>query len=236
MSDSGPDISGSDRAKIGTYEPPLVGAAPIRPDPSVYAHLASIPGLTSTISDILDDLGYRLAVPAGVIAPILPGRTVVGPVITLRYLPIRDPGLDKSSRLAHRAAFARAEPGDVLVIEGDPDGAYSVLGGLAAFEAQRAGLAGCLVDGAVRDIDQIAHYGIPVWARSRTPMTGRSRLEAVSLNMPVRFAGIQVQAGDIAVADSSGICFVPPEVLDRVCREAARLHGEESRITSRTTG
>jgi 4-hydroxy-4-methyl-2-oxoglutarate aldolase len=216
------------RSQFGSYQPPLVGEQPDRPDSGLYGQLLGIPGLSSTVSDVLDRLGYHLAVPATYISPLVPGSAVVGPAITLRYLPVRDPGRNGPSRLAHQAAFATAQAGDILVVEGDRDGIYSVMGGLAARDARKVGLAACLVDGAVRDVDEILAAGLPVWSRGTTPITGRNRLEGASLNMPIRFGGVQVQPGDIVVADASGICFVPREALEEVCREVLEIHEEES--------
>lgn len=185
---------------------------------------------------MLDDLGYRLAVPTTEIAPLNRGMRIAGPALTLRYLPQRQVRAEAPARLAHNSAFNRAQRGDVLVIEGDDRARYSVLGGLAAFNAHEKGLAACLVDGAVRDVDEISQYSLGVWSRGTTCLTGRGRLEGVSLNLPIRFAGVQVHPGDIVVADESGICFVPPEVLGEVCRQVLAIHDEELNITQRSEG
>lgn len=197
----------------------------------MYARLTEIPGLSSTVSDVLDDLGYQLVVPTTEIAPLNRGIRVIGPAVTLRYLPQRQISIGGVARLAHMSAFERAERGDVLVIEADDIARYSVFGGLAALTAQKRGLAACLVDGAVRDIDEISQSGLEVWSRGTTCITGRGRLEGFSLNLPIGFAGVQVRPGDTVVADDSGICFIPPEALEEVCRQVVAIHDEELNIT-----
>jgi 4-hydroxy-4-methyl-2-oxoglutarate aldolase len=203
--------------------------------PELLAQLRGVPGLTATASDVLDELGLRLAVPAGTLAPRSAAGTVAGHAVTLAYLPERrthrlaleesaDPGL------AHLTAFDAAAPGDVVVI--DARGDASVLGGMATHAALAAGVAGCIVDGAVRDLGEIRALGLPVWSRSVTPVTGKWRLQAVSVNRPVACAGVQVRPGDLALADETGICFGPAElagqVVERVLevarREAAELN------------
>lgn len=214
------------------HQPPFVHelAAP-RPDPGVVAALREVSGLASAVSDELDARGLRGAVPATQAPPLLDAR-VVGPALTLRYLPERlRPGRlaaeGSSGRLGNQALAAAARPGDVLVIDGGGSTGASLLGGVAAAEALRAGVVAALVDGAVRDVDEIVAAGLPTWAVARTPVTGRRRMEAVELNGWVAFRGAQVRPGDLVVADSSGICFVPPEVFPEI---AAAVLGQPAPV------
>jgi regulator of RNase E activity RraA len=104
---------------------------------------------------------------------------------------------------------------------------------MAALAASKAGIAGCVVDGAVRDLAEIRAVGLPVWSRSLTPRTGKWRLEAVAINEPVMCGGVQVHAGDLMVADESGICFFPlpfaaqavARIIEVAAAEAARFAG-----------
>ncbi len=199
--------------------------------------LRGVPGLTATASDVLDELGLRLAAPAGTLAPRAAGAPVAGHVVTLAYLPERRTprqALDESADpgLAHLTAFDAAAPGDIVVIDARGAEDVSVLGGMATQAAIAAGVAGCIVDGAIRDLGEIRALGLPVWSRSVTPVTGKWRLQAVAVNRPIACAGVQVRAGDLALADETGVCFVPAElagqvverVLDVARREAAELN------------
>jgi len=199
------------------------------PDPGLVAELRAVTGLTSTVSDTLDELGIRLAVPAAAINLVgIPTQAavVIGRVLTIRYLPLRNaPGLgDTSSRLANGVVIEMASPGDVLAISAPPGIPGSVMGGLALAAGRAAGLAGVIVDGHVRDIDELNAIGLPVWAAAVTPITGRGRLEAVEINGPIGVGPAHVIAGDVAVADLSGIAFIPAdrfvEVANRILRRA----------------
>src|SRR5262249_11764582 len=159
--------------------------------------------------------------------------TVVGQVQTLAYLPSRRhvlyDGHDQSPpRLAHLALYRLSRAGDVAVIDARMETPVSVLGRLAANAAAPLGLARLIADGAVRDVDQIAAAGLPLWSRSVTPRSGKSRAEAVSVNAPVQCGGVQVAPGDLAVADATGICFVPVELVDDVAARVLEVTAAEA--------
>ena len=190
-------------------------------DLAVVAALLEVSGLASAVSDELDARGLRGAVPASMAPPLVPGSKVIGPALTLRYLPERSTAAQliasgSAGHLGNAALAAAARKGQVAVIDGGGVTEVSLLGGLAAADAQAAGIVAALVDGAVRDIDEIVATGLPVWAAARTPASGRRRMEAVELNGWIGFGGVQVRPGDVAVADDSGISFVPPERFTEV--------------------
>jgi regulator of RNase E activity RraA len=203
--------------------------------PDRLAAVAALTGLSSTASDVLDELGYALSVSTDVLKQRTGRARVVGQALTIRYLPERrsssHPELRHSqSRLTHHAAFAMAQPGDVAVIEVGGGLAVSVFGGIAAQSAIQSGLAACIVDGGIRDLEQIQDLGLHVWARFLTPTTGKWRVEAVSINQPVACGGVQVHAGDLVIADETGLCFVPIAVaeaaIDRIL-EVTRQEAEQ---------
>jgi regulator of RNase E activity RraA len=208
-----------------------------RQEPAVIARFLALTDLCSTVSDVLDELGVGAAVPAHDLAPIADGQRICGPAITLRYVPVGGSpgalyGRGEKPLLADRELYGVGEAGDVGVFDCGGIRDWSVLGGLSASWAQRLGIAGCIVDGGVRDVDSVRAMGFPVWSRGRTPITGRQRMEAVEINGTVRIGPAQVRPGDLVVADGTGVCVVPAEhigaVLDR-CEESERA---ESRVLS----
>lgn len=204
-----------------------------RLDQDLLDRLAQLPGLTPTASDVLDGLGCQLVVSGDVLQPRVPGRSVAGHAVTLRYLPERRAVLlpetrREPSRLAHESAFAACETGDVLVIDACGIEGISTLGGMAAIKAARAGVAGVVVDGGIRDLDEIRAVGVPAWSRSITPRTGKWRLEAVAVNGPVCCRGVQVLPGDLVLADDSGVCFIPIEIADVAVAEILVVGERES--------
>jgi regulator of RNase E activity RraA len=108
----------------------------------------------------------------------------------------------------------QGEPGDVLVIQGLRH--ISNMGGIMASLAKRQGLVGAVVDGGVRDVGQSRRIGFPVWSRDISPITGKWRCVTVEVNGPVSIAGIAVRPGDLVIADETGTCFVPQELITKV--------------------
>jgi regulator of RNase E activity RraA len=179
----------------------------------------------------MDEMGLPLVVGADVIQPRTPGSRIAGHAVTLRYLPERRRAEGETSRFAHHVAFDLCSAGDVLVIEAPATVPTSTFGGMAALEASRRGLAGVIVDGAVRDVDEIESIRLPVWSRSVTPRTGKWRLEAVQINSPVCCGGQQVVAGDLVLADASGVCFIPIELAETAARRVLEVaQSEQSRL------
>jgi regulator of RNase E activity RraA len=209
-------------AKVGSFVPDRIGSIDTPSvDAAMAAALVKVGGLSAAAADALDRRGFRLAVSASSIPPLGRAGVVVGRAVTLRYLPARREvgALEPLGRLAHRTVLDLARPGDVLVISAPASIDGSTMGGEAMAAARRTGLSAVVVDGAVRDIDELVAVGLPVWARRRTPMTGRGRIDAVEINGPIEVAGVQVVPGDIVVADASGISFVPADLFAEIARE-----------------
>jgi regulator of RNase E activity RraA len=185
-------------------------------DPARFvAALRSIRDLAAEFSDLLDREGYRLTVPGSVLRPTMGGSVVIGPAITLRYLPVRRhtgnlTGEDPEGKLGNMRMLAYARPGSVMVVE-SPSIEVSVLGSEAAAGLLGAGVVGAIVDGAVRDVAGLAALHFPCWSRGRTPTTGRWRIEATDFGSAVAICGVQVQPGDMVVADDGGVAFVPTD-------------------------
>jgi 4-hydroxy-4-methyl-2-oxoglutarate aldolase len=177
--------------------------------------LRSIRDCAAEFSDLLDREGYRLTVPGSVLRPTMGGSVVIGPAITLRYLPVRRhtgnlTGEDPEGKLGNMRMLAYARPGSVMVVE-SPSIEVSVLGSEAAAGLMGAGVVGAIVDGAVRDVTGLAALQFPCWSRGRTPTTGRWRIEATDFGSAVAICGTQVQPGDMVVADDGGVAFVPAD-------------------------
>ncbi|WP_345248849.1 RraA family protein [Pigmentiphaga soli] len=205
-----------------------------RLDPGVLARFAALEDLTGTLSDALDQLGLRGAVPAMELPPNLPGARVVGQAVTVRNVE-RTGGVtrnaeDGKSRMGEQEAYNLAGPGDVVVIEGLPDA--SNMGGQSATLAQRAGCAGAIIDGAYRDPQVSRELGLPLWARGVTPITGKWRLQTAEINGRVRIAGVSVDAGDLVAADEAGVVFVPFEQVEAVLRAAEHIDQGDARQRS----
>jgi 4-hydroxy-4-methyl-2-oxoglutarate aldolase len=226
------------------YRKRLMGLIPVerivawqvpRPPREIIQELLGYEGLTPTLSDILDSLGIAGAIPGSVLKPVLQGKKIAGPAVTLKYVP--EPMTPAQSfhakakaKLADRDAYAVTEPGDVVVIDGGGRGDISAMGGLSTLVARKYGLAGNIVDAGVRDIQDIRGLDYPVWSRGITPITGKFRFEALQINGPVVCAGVSVHPGDLVVADDTGVVIIPQGVLKDVIRLAIEASKKEERL------
>ena len=203
-----------------------------RPTQAIIKRFLAITDLVCTVSDAMDEIGIVGVVPADVLKPMLPGTRLVGPALTLRNSPQSvPPSIGARKRVSKQGdieAHNLARRGDVLVIEGVAG--VSSLGGNSATLGRRQGEAGAIVDGATRDVATARRIGYPVWARGVSPLTGKWRLETTALNSTVHIAGVQVNAGDLVIADDNGICFVPRLSIEDVLKRAEELSaGEDER-------
>jgi len=201
---------------------------PSTEDATIQRFLA-LEDLSSTVSDVLDELGVRGAIPTSRLGPSMPEERIVGNATTVRNVEQSRSAFaavsDKDWRMAEILALRTARPGDVLVIEGLAE--VSNMGGLMASVAKRQGLAGAIVDGGVRDLGRSRSLGFPVWSRDHTPVTGKWRSITTEVNGTIRLSGIQVGAGDLIVADETGICCVPRELIYTVLERAEQIASSE---------
>jgi 4-hydroxy-4-methyl-2-oxoglutarate aldolase len=182
---------------------------PVPPD--VLAGFRALADLTPTVSDVLDELGLAGAIPATELHAAAPGARVVGRALTVRNVPRRESVAAAvatgRNTMGDTEAYQLAEPGDVVVVEGL--NGVSNMGGQGIQVAHRQGCVGAVIDGSFRDPDMPAALGFGLWSRGPTPVTGKWRLETVEVNGRVRIVGIEVDAGDLVVADDGGVCIVP---------------------------
>lgn len=207
-----------------------------RPSADVIAGFLSVVDLCSTVSDALDELGVGGAIPASRLQPVVPGARVCGPAITLRYVPRGGSvsaryGRSERALLADRDLYGMGQAGDIAILSSGLE-EVSVMGGLSTAWARRVGIAACITDGGVRDIESIRRLEHPVWSSGKTPITGRHRLEAAEINCTVTLAGVAVRPGDLVVADDTGVCIVPVEVIGQVLERCLEGDRTESVVIS----
>ena len=198
-------------------------------DMALIEGFLALPDLTGMTSDAMDDLGLAGAVPASVLTPTDPPRRIVGRALTVenRRLTnsVAEAVREGRSRLGEIEAHNLAEPGDVLVIQGLQG--ISSMGGISATIGLRQGEIGAIVDGAVRDTHYSRGIGYPIWSRGVSPITGKWRIETVSINMRISICGVTVYPGDLVAADETGVCFVPHEAAGIVLARAQAIATDE---------
>ncbi len=124
-------------------------------------------------------------------------------------------------------AIDRAKKGDVIVV--DVGGApVAVWGELASHSAVQMGVAGLVVDGAVRDIDDIREMGFPAFSRTVAPCAGEPKGYG-GIGIEVTVGGQKVRTGDWIVGDESGVIVIPKEMAVEVANRAIDVHERENR-------
>jgi 4-hydroxy-4-methyl-2-oxoglutarate aldolase len=182
---------------------------------------------TCAISDALDQLALAPAVSG--IVPRTTSTRIAGRVITVK-LEAGKPPRDSGPHLCTHAIEA-AQRGDVIVVEQltgiDAAGWGGVLSNAAKFRA----LAGVIVEGPARDLDEAAAIGFPVFSRSATARTARGRVHEAGTAVPVQVGGMTVSSGDYVIADASGVAFIAAASIDAVLAAAESIAAREARMT-----
>ena len=161
--------------------------------------MTSLPDwMSSTLA--ADGAAGQGALPSWIVA-LSPEATVVGPALVVTV------GRDDNSPMKQVPAAVHS-PGIVLVVAGASESRTAILGDLVAADLRRAGIAGVVTDGLIRDSRAVAALGLPVWARGVTPVA--SRKDGVgSVGGRVVIGGVPVSDGDLVVADADGVVIWP---------------------------
>lgn len=112
--------------------------------------------------------------------------------------------------LTYLRALEFCRPGDVLIIDAGGDLQNAVVGGILTYYAARIGVAGVVIDGAVRDVAELREREFPVYARGVTHR-GPYKDGPGEINVPVSVGGMVVNPGDVVVGDQDGLLAIPPE-------------------------
>jgi 4-hydroxy-4-methyl-2-oxoglutarate aldolase len=175
------------------------------------------------ISDALDSLGLPAAVIG--LVPLTVAERIAGMVVTVKLTTgLPPPG---SARHLGTAAIEAAQPGDVIVLEHAPHAPCAGWGGVLSAGARVRGVAGIVIDGPARDIDEARALDFPVYGRAPIARTARGRAFEEAYDCPITIGGVAVHPGDYVVADSSGVAFVPRDHLADVVRRAERIAERE---------
>jgi 3-hexulose-6-phosphate synthase/6-phospho-3-hexuloisomerase len=126
-------------------------------------------------------------------------------------------------------AIDLAQAGDVLVINNDQVTEVAPWGELATLSCMNRGISGVIIDGAVRDADDIRRLNFPVWARATVPNAGEPKGFG-EINAEIHCAGQVVRPGDWIIADESGVVVVPRDRAYEVARRALEVKKTEERI------
>ena len=203
----------------------MTGATqPPRPERALIDHLALLP--TATIANALDDVGKLVNCPLA-LRPVAPRMRFAGPAVTVEVI-AGLPGQFTSADFRVGAMIDAAVAGDVIVVSAQA-ARSSTWGGMASLAAKVKGIAGLVVDGGVRDIDEMVQHQFPVFARHCVSTTGRTRLRVNAINVPIEVDGVTVNPGDVIVADSTGVVVIPCADAERVVELAQAYASDDAK-------
>jgi regulator of RNase E activity RraA len=130
--------------------------------------------------------------------------------------------------LAILRAYDFCRPGDVMVVDAGGDISNALVGGIMTLGAASLGLAGMVLDGAIRDVAEIRQRTFPVYARGVTHR-GPYKDGPGAINVPITVGGMPVNAGDIIVGDQDGLLAFPPSlaatVIEKALAQEQKEHG-----------
>lgn len=179
-------------------------------------------------SSILADVAGRRGALSGRIAPLAPTMKFAGPAVTVEVRP--------GDNLMIHAALALVKPGDVIVVDGKGDLSSALMGEIMCQQAVALGVAGVVIDGAVRDSEAIRELGFPMYAAGLNP-NGPTKFVPGRVNHPISIGGVTVEPGDLVVGDADGVTVVErakaaamlPLAAEKVTAETQRITDIKSR-------
>lgn len=177
-------------------------------------------------SCVVADAQERAGVMRSYLRPLSVETRFAGPALTVR--------LEPGNQVDCLDALSVAQAGDVIVVDAAGETETSVWGGLMSGLCKLKGVAGAVIDGAVRDTDETRDMGFFAFAKSivprstHTPFSGR--MEPIEINVPIQCAGVLVRPGDLVLGDEIGVVVVPIEIADEVL-EKARAQAEQEEKT-----
>jgi len=197
-----------------------------RVDRSVVEQASKFP------SSILADVAGRRGALHGRIAPLAPTMRVAGPALTVEVRP--------GDNLMIHAAMAIAKPGDVIIVDGKGDLSSALMGEIMSQQCVALGIAGVVIDGAVRDSEALRELGLPMYAAGLNP-NGPTKFVPGRLNHPISIGGVTVNPGDLIVGDADGITVIErdkaaamlPLAAEKVAAETKRIADIKSRKSLR---
>jgi 4-hydroxy-4-methyl-2-oxoglutarate aldolase len=150
--------------------------------------------------------------------PIWAGAAIGGPAVTV----LAQPG---DNWMIH-VAVEQCQKGDVLVVGCASDNSDGMFGELLATALAARGVIGLVIDAGCRDVKPLKEMGFPVWSRAISAKgTVKAALGAV--NVPVVCAGVNVEPGDVVVADDDGVVIIPKKLAVDTAAKAQKRKDDE---------
>ncbi len=196
---------------------------PNRPSRALVAALAELQA-----SLLSDSMNRVQGVGSAVLRPMHRGGGLAGPAFTVK-VPSGD------NLLVHKA-IDTAGPGDVIVVAAGGLVEQAIIGEIMSSWAAKRGVAGLVIDGAIRDAAALAAGTFPVYARGASHR-GPYKNGPGEINVPVSIAGMVVHPGDIMIGDADGLVAIPQTDAEAVLAGArAQKQKEDASLAAIATG
>jgi regulator of RNase E activity RraA len=184
----------------------------------------------ASVSDAVDQIVGERGFLSHDVRPAVPGK-FVGRAATALVRPASAEKATPALSVKHSVEMIdNAKGGEVgvIVMEGTLD--VAAIGGLMGTAAKSRGMAGMVLDGAVRDVGELRALGLPVYARAIVPSTAVGRYASVANQVPVQCAGVTIKPGDIIVAGEDGVVRVPQEKAAEVLKRSQEIDERETKM------
>ena len=182
--------------------------------PDVVERFRSLP-----VANVSDSMS-RMTATGPRLRPMHRSGTLAGPALTVKSRP--------GDNLMLHKALDMAEPGDVIVVDAGGDLTNSLFGELMLAHAMKRGVAGLVINGAVRDAEALYERNLPVFAAGVTHR-GPYKDGPGEINVPVALDGMVVEPGDLVLGDDDGLLCVPFDAVETVHAAAAGKAAAEAR-------
>ena len=171
------------------------------------------------VANVSDSM-YRMSAGGARLRPMHKGGRMAGPALTVKTRP--------GDNLMVHKALDLAERGDVIVVDAGGDLTNALIGEIMSTYAAARGIAGIVIDGAIRDADEIRANAFPVYAAGVTHR-GPYKDGPGEINVPVAIDGMVIAPGDLVLADGDGILCVPFDSTAAVLAAAQEKQKVEAR-------
>ena len=183
-------------------------------DARVVAEFRAIP-----VANVSDSM-HRMCAGGARLRPMHKGGRMAGPALTVKTRP--------GDNLMVHKALDLAEPGDVIVVDAGGDLTNAIIGEIMSTYGKARGIAGIVIDGAIRDADEIRAGDFPVYAAGVTHR-GPYKDGPGEINVPVAIDGMVIEPGDLVLGDGDGLLCVPYDHIADVYRAASEKRRIEER-------